>query len=376
MCSSDRFHFQSMSPELYRYYLSVNFELEDGFMPYAAYMRNYRSINRFTQLTAVSYGLTWDMLKQNPETSLPPVEFDKNPSLKMSYGLADRSVESVTRKYGWVSLVEYSEKENLPVEAVISLAESGDLGRIELHPDTGEKIVIWPSQYKNDPEVGKLDIGGSVFEAKVVMPISLTQVMPEGAADLQMNLLQAAHIIGAGGESQSDATRVLFQSGILLQWTAFEVFLRDTVAHVFRQFPNKLGKMKRELGYDDLVKLSNGFSSINSVMDALIEREIDALRSGGLSANGLINYLKKEFHFDRDPYKVTYVFQGEEVAASFGDLNKVREARNALIHEGAAESWESDDLEFRVAYEKSRLLMSSIAYNLSNSLFRKRYAAE
>ncbi|MGY2031324.1 hypothetical protein ACW9HR_38310 [Nocardia gipuzkoensis] len=351
-------------------------ELEDGFAPYANYMINYRSISRFTQLTGLSYALMWGLLEQNPEATLPPLNIAGDTHPEMSMGGADQVIKEVVEKFRWVSLEWYSKNEGVPLTTVAELAESGALGHIKVNPSSGESMIIWPPEYQKDPAAGDLPVDRKRFEIRVERTVSYSQKMNLDDPNFQSNLLRAAHTVGPSEESYDHARRAAHQSGIILQWTAFEAFLRDTVADTLRRFPEKLADSKKELGYSDLISLSGGFASIDSLKEALIEREIDSLRAGGMSVHGLINYLKKEYRFHHDPYKVSYTYRGIEMPASFKDLTKVREMRNSLVHEGAAENWDPDDLDFSAAYEKSRLLMSSIAFRLAYSIHRKKYSSD
>lgn len=132
----------------------------------------------------------------------------------------------------------------------------------------------------------------------------------------QQKLVSLAHNVGEVEELGTKAETMLFQSSFLLQWTAFEVFLRETIHDLYRKHPEKLAKGQKgtttSLSYADILRMSGEFSSIDNLRESIVSLEIEKHKRDGASISGLINFLKTEFKFDDDPYQAWYVANGEQ----------------------------------------------------------------
>ena len=198
---------------------------------------------------------------------------------------------------------------------------------------------------------------------------------------IQRSYLSLAHSLGKPDEVAKRAEEMLNQSCFLSHWTIFEVFLRSTIQELIKRHPSKIdsgtrGK-KSTLNYEEILEMTSKFSSVENLRDSLIEREIERLQAGGESVHGLINFLKSEFHFKRDPYEAWYVLKGQRHTAHYNDLMEFKEVRNALMHDGGTppESFFERypavpkrgnailiDEEY---YLKAKLILSSIAFSIA-----------
>jgi hypothetical protein len=354
---------------------------EDAFPPFSTYDRSTNEIDTFVRFTENAYLLSWHLMELNPRDSLPKRPTPKPQDLlsNASYTPADTVVKDVELVCEWVTYEEYCTREKLEIRMVAEAAERGEYGPIKRQPNTDEPIILWPPSSQQDPKAQDLEPDKKSFrvtaERTMVVSDDLEIGQKENAEAVQDTLLSLAHAYGPDETSRSRALKTLFSSGLLLQWTAFEEFLRDTVAYMLRKHPTKISDKKKSVSYEELVALTQEFGSIEALQDALIQKEIDLLRAGGQSVQGLINFLKREFCLEKDPYAVTYIFAGQRLENGFADLLEVKDLRNVIAHNGAAESPIPDDEDLDAMYLRSRLLMRSIAYSISRSVSDEKYVA-
>lgn len=350
------------------------------FPPYVTYEASTDQIETFVRFTENSYALSWHLMELNPRDSLPERRPPSREEIgKASYSVADTAVKDVELAYEWVTYEEYGRRENLHQEVVAECAEQGQYGTVNRHPQTLQAMILWPPSSQQDPKAQTLEPGKKSFrvkvEANMYFAANLELGQEENAEDVQATLLWLAHQYGPDEISRRQAYKALFSSGLLLQWTAFEEFLRDTVGFMLRKHPAKIADRKKAVSYEELVTLTEDFGSVEALQNALIQREIDNLRAGGQSVHGLINYLKREFCFEKDPYVVHYTHAGVRVDCGFPDLLALKDLRNVIAHNGAANSPISDGEDFDAMYLRGQLLMRSIAYSIARSVSRGKYVA-
>ena len=360
------------------------------FGPYQIYRRNVKSIDDFIQLTNLSYGLAQQLLFKYPKDQLPKLpQIPKRE--QTSFSEADLEDAIVEEKCAWISCSEYSKRSQLPLETVVQEAASGRLGPVQKEPHTMEDLVIWPAEMQSRPlsELPKYPLKAYSVAFKVLVPLPLD---PKDAHDfeaVQRTFLSLAHSLGQPDEVAERAGEVLYRGGFLLQWIAFEVFLRSTVHELLKRHPAKIAAgnrgVKYSLNYQDLLEMSRGLTSIEALRDSLVQREISQQESGGESVHGLINFIKSEFNFEVDPYEAWYIWDGQKTTTSFGELMEFKDVRNALTHDGGTpfeaffvrypnvqrrDSAIAIDEDY---YRREALVLNSIAHSVAKSIDEGKY---
>jgi hypothetical protein len=343
------------------------------FRPYREYEDSERRVHDFTQLTKVAYGLSQLLLFANPQSALPPLPLSTLPiqPAKASYCNAD--MELVCE---WVLLEEYARREGLDMNLVNQRVASGKLGPVKVDDD-GSNFVIWPPKTALRPESDLPELGKKKFAFEVSMPFGLDVEDSAHSENNQRVFLHLAHSIGEPKQASARSEQMLFRSGYLLQWTVFEVFLRETVIDFMRRHPQKLGSGKRAkqtITYEALIEKSSHLQSLDNLANYLVDIELESMRAGGRSVHGIINFLKDEFRFSNDPYQAWYRFNGEMRTASYQALMSVKRKRNALVHESNLDLDESQSRDENQVheitegdYDEARLILRSIAFSIAES---------
>lgn len=367
-----------------------------NFEPYLTYLQNQKDIADFSQLTHLSYGVMQQLLFLNPKERLPKIKAFKSSAQEMSFSMADQSVNSVELICGWLDYEEYAEKCKLNVDEVRTKAEAGELGVVQKHPQTQKEVIIWPSAAQTKPLAELPELGKNKYQVTVSTTAKITLAawdLPseENFQEVQDTILSLAHATGKPEEVAERAEQELYKSCFLLEWTIFEVFVKSTIYALMIKHPQKLSAGKRGkssvLTYDEIMSMTKSLSSITSLRDSLIQREIDQRQDNNESIHGLINFLKSEFRFEKDPYKAWYVFKGKKLTATYIDLMKLKNTRNALMHDGGkpTSKFFTDYPEIKNRegtiiideeyYSQSSLILRSIAFSIANDIDRGRYNA-
>lgn len=369
--------------------------LQPKFDPYRIYTQNQKNIEEFAALTGLSYDLTRQLLFKHPKDQLPKISLPKPREEELSFSMANQESTSVGLKCGWLSFSEYAEKCNLALEQVEREAGEGKFGLVLKHPKTGKDVVVWPPEMQSKPlsalpEPGKYTMQITT-KGKAEAPLPLDPADMDGFEQIQKSYLVLAHSLGKPGEVATHAEEMLNQSCFLLQWTIFEVFLRSTIQELIKRHPSKIASdsrgKKSALNYEEILEMSSKFSSVEDLRDSLIQREIERMQAGGESVHGLINFLKSEFRFKRDPYEAWYVLNGQRYTTHYNDLIELKEVRNALIHDGGTppESFfvthpavpkRGNAIVIDEEYcLKAKLILSSIAFSIAESIDEGMYDA-
>lgn len=344
------------------------------FQPYRQYADSEREAHDFVTLTRIAYGLAQQLLFANPRSALPPLPNLSLVGSKLSY--CDADLELVCE---WLTVDQYAHMERLDPASVQGRLNAGKLGHVRVD-DTGIERVIWPPNMAFAPEEELPRLGKKQFKLQVGIPFELDLKDSAELESTQAVFLRLAHAIGEPEQASKRADGMLLRSGILLQWTVFEVFLRETVIELMRRFPVKLAsgrRAKQTITYEDLVAKSAQLGSLDALTDHLVQLELESMRSGGKSVHGIINFLKDEFRFDSNPYKASYRFEGERRTASYSALMDLKHRRNALVHESDLDALETanksgaDIKEISENdYSEARLILRSIAFSIASSVAR------
>jgi hypothetical protein len=363
-----------------------------GFPPYIAFRASMGQIHEFTELTELSYELTQQLLFKFPKSELPHVCPKRPPFEEVSFSLAGVEVVSIDRIYGWITVEDYALKVGADAEVIRGQAQRGTLGPTEQHPKTGEMLLIWPTNYQAQPKEELPIIGQSMYKVKYTItaraPLETDPVDLSSFEDTQAKFLRLAHALGEPSKVTERAREILNRTTLLLCWTVFEIFLRETIQEMIRRHPIVLisGKRGQEtLTYKEVATLTSGFTSLEGILEQLVIRELDKSESGGESVHGLINYLKSQFRFKQDPYKTGYVFKGQYHETSYGDLKQLKDMRNALVHDAGRVSAsflqtypnvpvrDGVILVDDAIWLQSILLLESIAFNIAEAIEHERY---
>jgi hypothetical protein len=353
------------------------------FRPYATYRANETRLHEFVVLTSISYQLAQQLLFAKGREQLPEVVVGEPNPKEWSYSMAD-VVAKPEVVVGWLRYWEYAEHAETTPEEVQRRAEAGELGPIKTHPSDGAPVILWPPPDQRDaefeePEPGRYKVAVASFTVSVAAESDHQFDLgdPSQFEEAQSYFLRLAHAMGEPSEVSSRAEAILFRAALLLQWTSFETFVRETVETLLAEHPSVIpesaGK-KASISYDELFTMSTGLSSIDDLRRELIEIEVQRLRAGGRSVHGLINFLKSAFRFDADPYEAWYVLIGERRQASYQTLMGIKERRNGLVHggpshgEGSAEKPATEN-----EYLDSGLALQAIAYSIARSVQSGRY---
>lgn len=361
--------------------------------PYVHYCNTVKYIDDFVQISELSYGITKQLMKRHNKDSLGDVELPKPKNKELSFCMADVKLKSNRPICGWLTLQKYAEKTELGISEVTKLAESGKLGPTCRHPKTDALLVIWPPQYQSKTE-SELPSPGKVkfrptFSITAKTSIGIDTDDLQDFDKTQQKLVSLAHNVGEVEELGTKAETMLFQSSFLLQWTAFEVFLRETIHDLYRKHPEKLAKGQKgtttSLSYADILRMSGEFSSIDNLRESIVSLEIEKHKRDGASISGLINFLKTEFKFDDDPYQAWYIANGEQKTASHTKITEIKDVRNSLIHDAGKDADELIKVYPHLLeregslivnseyYHECVLALRSIAHTLADSITRQKY---
>ena len=311
----------------------------------------------------------------------------------MSFCIADQEVDSVELSCEWIGLPECAERTGTDLSLIEEEASLGNLGPVQSHPKTSEKVVVWPPEKRSLPPEKLPEPGKKTFtvrlSVKASSPVGLDVDDMSQFEDTQKTFLQLAHSIGKPKQVADKARETLYRSCFLLRWTIFEVFLRSSVHALFRKHPRVLAAgnraRKASVSFADVVDLSQEFTSLDSLQEALVEREIEHSEAEGQSVHGLINLLKSSFRFETDPYQAWYVIRGERHTTDYNTLLEVKEVRNALVHDGGQVNgdfmqqfpnvpYRNGEVIIDDAYHlKAHLVLRSIAYRIADTVTREKF---
>jgi hypothetical protein len=366
-----------------------------NFSPYKNYLELYDYIDNFLSITSLSYGITNQLLNKHDKAGLEGIELPKPNKKTLSFSMADMNVKDVEFVCGWITCSEYAKKLEISETEVIEKAETGVLGHKSEHPESGECLLIWPERYK-DKNLDELPSPGkSKFKPKISIvakaDFSIDTDELTGFEDKQMQLVRLAHAVGDKDKVTNKAETMLFQSCFLLNWTAFEVFIRETIHALYRMHPVKLTKGQKgaaqTLSYKDIFQMSSEFEDIEKLKFSLVEMEIEKHQKDGESITGLINFLKSEFKFESDPYNAWYVFKGDSKKTSFRRISEIKDVRNALMHNAGKDvdelieeyphlQREENSLIINEDYYyETALIMKSVAFSIARDIIAGKYRA-
>ena len=334
------------------------------FGPYVTYRRSEESSNEFVSLTRIALDLADHLLFKNPLESLLPsvVALPENPIAVGSFSMGDLEVKSVALRVQWLTLADYAGKTDLPLEQVGESAERGDLGPVA-HGSTGSPMVLWPPEARTLPKSKLPKPGKSIYTATAVVDVGLDLGL-DPHTDVQHEYLRLVHALGQPDVVKAHALRMLYRTGFLLEWAAFEVFVKQLTVALLSLHPCLLASKAYEprTRYDvaNVLEDSDDLSSLPSLRGALIGQAT----SRGI--HDLLTALKSSFAADVDPFVAWYRYRGEHRTCSFDALMGLKVRRNALTHDENDSLDTSTDSPTPVTeeeYEITRLQLRALAYS-------------
>jgi len=364
-----------------------------AFAPYKRFVSNLEAVDEFEELSGISFGLTQHLLFRFPKEDVKSFKPPLPEREELSFCIADQEVDSVELSCEWITLPECAKRSGTELPLVQEQASSGNLGPVQNHPKTSEKVVVWPPEKRSLPPEKLPEPGKKTFSVKLSVkasaPLGVDVDDMTQFERTQKTFLRLAHSMGKPEQVADKAQEILYRSCFLLRWTVFEVFLRSSVHALFRMHPQVLATgnraKKASVSFADVVDLSREFTSLDSLQQALVEREIEHSEAEGQSVHGLISLLKGSFRFDTDPYKAWYVIRGERHETDYNTLLEVKEVRNALVHDGGQVDGDFMQRFPNVPYRdkevivddtyhlKTHLVLRSIAYRIADTVVRGKY---
>ncbi|MBB4919125.1 hypothetical protein [Streptosporangium saharense] len=362
----------------------------EGFPPYAAYVARSEEIEELISLTSISYALSQQLLLSTPPEQFADITFDNLTPERRSFSMADVTIgEILGISAEWLTYGEYAQKTGQKLQDVANQAKADLLGPVRIRPSDSAPVILWPPESEREadfkaPEIGFCSIKlNFTIKANATAALTFDPSDPVQAEEAQKHFLKSASSLGNVDEVVKRAKFLLFRAAFLLQWTSFEVFLRETIEELLARHPQAIiesaGK-KESLSYEQLFSMTHKLSSIESLRQELIDMEIERLRSNGRSIHGMINFLKSAFRFKRDPYKAWYVYKDKRHEATYSTLIDIKERRNTLVHEAsdarsAISGKEGQGLS-EEEYVKYVLALRSVAYSISSSVHFKEYEVQ
>lgn len=288
-----------------------------------------------------------------------------------SYCAADRKVDGVEMVCEWVSVEEYANREQLDIEVAYREADSGRCGK--MITQDGIKYVIWPKtkQSLSADELPKF--GMKEYQVKISQKIQSQAQISNPSIELSVALTNQTPKTMEKFIAQ--ATQSLNNMCFLSVWSAFEIFIRDTVYFLIEFDPSRCFLHKKfankSITYQELLENSSLFKSIDQLKSFLAETIIAEQEKGHQSISALINMIRECYLKDSLLYDTWYVLNGEKKQTSYAILSEIKEARNSLIHAGTQEANDKETTPKNIdrgTYTEYVLILRAIAHNIASSI--------
>lgn len=361
---------------------------------YVQYLGRQKELDRFVQLAELSIQFTAFTLAKIPEGDLKAIKIPRPDWKKGSMIPRAAQTKEVHVQRGWVTYEEYAKEAGLSRDQVEERAREGKLGPTAVIPETGAAVLFWPPQ-EHAKTLGELPLPSKTKTYSVTLTnealVSIEGDWEEGAS-ARNTFLKLASSQGDPKESSEHALSLLRRVSFIEEWSSFEVYLREIVAFLLRKHPKKItasGKGKKaSVGIEDVIAMSNGFQSIEQLRERIVEQEIARRQEDGQLVHGLINFLKDEFRFERDPYREPYIMRGKREVTHYKDIEEIKEVRNALMHDGGVvpasffASWPRvphDSAQIQITYDYSLmalLTLRSVGLGIAASIAENQYTTE
>lgn len=337
---------------------------------YKVYRDGAQEIDNFVRMTSLSYGLAQHLLLMR-RSATPDSEFSAEKFiLSSSYAMGDLGFDEQIIEIGWIEFAEYARRREIPLEEIEIRARSGAFGPVAVDPGSGNPVLRWPPEDIDNPDFPEPGIWTIKirFHAEVDLHEGLTSEGTQEFGEVQEEFLRLTGSLGDASRVAEHAETHLFRSAFLLQWTAFELFVRQAVRALMLEnresiFAGKRGK--DTISKKDVVEVLAKSPDIDTAWSTLIDRELSEMRG----VHSFINFMKSELRFKNDPYKAWFVYRGAIETTTYQTLVDAKEDRNALIHEGGyLDSQRPIPNTNREWYERRRLTLRSIAFSIARNI--------
>ena len=241
----------------------------EEFAPYSRFIENMTLTTKHLSATETAYALA---VATFSDPKIKGERITDSSNLKLitnSYTRADLSVSVVepTRQWGWIPLQEFANLENMTLDEVTAEARAGKLGKVSIHPETNEEIVIWPREKQGTKEAEALETGLRVYRVQVRRSKTAKEILRFDADNKDYLEEIRHHIVHIGREPGepaaifSEAKELMWRSAFINIWSTFESFIRETFAELITRFPAGLSNLpegrKATISYKMLVENTN-----------------------------------------------------------------------------------------------------------------------
>jgi hypothetical protein len=360
---------------------------------YLKYQERQERLDLFYNLAELSVLFTAFSLSEMSLDGLKKIKIPRPDLKKLSMIPRAARPKEVRLRRGWITYEEYSKESGLEIHQVEESARDGKLGPVTTIPETNEDALFWPPE-EHSKALSELPPPTKKKTYVVTMETdALISLNGEWEGEeTKETFLKLASSHGDPEESSGNALALLRQVCFIQEWTSFEVYIREVVAYLLRKHPEKIaasGRGKKILmSTDEVVELSQRFTSIEELRERMVQREIERRQAEGQSVHGLINFLKDEFRFERDPYCEPYLFRGKRLTTHYNDITEIKDVRNALIHDGGLVPISFFEGRPRIPHDSGKILISddyyltvvlilrSISLGIAESISRDQYVAD
>lgn len=295
---------------------------------YENYKKELKIAQKFYLVTSCSYNLCTTLSDEDIRFDSRVLE--NKPSRKnISYSPAETEYVP-TLLCEWVTILEYSHRENISFEEVEKNAKKGVYG--EVINDEEQEFIIWPSKYQFSDK--KPEFGKKLYAVEMKPKVKVkTEISDE---DLKGYIKVAFKDLN---KTTSEAQEILNRETYLLYWAAFEQYVKQMALVLFEIFPDEVFKNKKygkeTMSFSDIFIQSKKFTNIDELRDYILSSIIGlALQGNKDSVSKTIQFIRDCFiEKSKDPYVLWYVYEGERYQTSYVDIDNIRNIRNALVHE-------------------------------------------
>lgn len=355
----------------------MNCKVEDT---YRNFTRELKIAQRFYKITVYSYDLCSSISDEEIDFDKKVVTEQLKGNKQVSYSPANVEIGKPEIKCEWITLEEFSKRENIEFQEVMKNYEEGKYGEVQIKEN--QKYIIWPIEFQftnNRPEFGK-----KLFKVPVKQKASVNVTLTN-PNDIKGYIKTAFKDID---KATSDAQKILNRETYLLFWTSFEQYIKQMALVLFELYPENVFRNKKyskeTMSYLDIYEQSNHMTDISELGTYILNTVISVTAQGNMdSISKTIQFIKDCFLEKAvDPYSTWYVYEGEKNTISYTVLDDIRKLRNVLVHENgkASEDIEQNSLITQLdkdgiiinddILEREYLILESIGYNVYHCIKR------
>lgn len=172
-----------------------------NFRPYSNFNSELLRIDEFEELSTIAYGITLQLLFHRSKKELIEIKYPESEWDKSSFSMADQEIEDIVLSCEWITLNDYATRIGSSLDEIRYKASQNQLGPIKEHPETKEKVVIWPPEYQTkaleDLPTPDLKLFTAKVSIKSSIPMELDLEDVEQFDEIQKTFLRLAHSLGS-----------------------------------------------------------------------------------------------------------------------------------------------------------------------------------